>query len=91
MIFVAFCISKENSDNGCLPAAYLHDIQEVLFGLRNAIVFRIEGEESKTDMYTFMPSNSELGSCTTFTVLKNSKNKQQAHVLPEGNLLTKRS
>lgn len=30
----------------------------------------VEGEESKTDMYTFRPSNLELESCTTFTVKK---------------------
>lgn len=41
----------------------------------------VEGEESKTDMYTFIPSNFELESCTTFTVLKKSKNKQQAQSL----------
>lgn len=39
-----------------------------------------EGEESKTDMYTFIPSNFELEFCTTFTALQNSKNKPQARV-----------
>lgn len=35
----------------------------------------VEGEESKTDMYTFRPSNLELESCTTFTVKKKKKAK----------------
>lgn len=48
----------------------------------------VEGEERKTDMYTFTPSNLELESCITLTILKNSKNKQQARVPPEPNLLT---
>lgn len=37
----------------------------------------VEGEESNTDMYTFMPTTFELESYTTFTVLKNSKSKQR--------------
>lgn len=37
----------------------------------------VEGEESNTDMYTFMPTTFELESYTTFTVFKISKSKQR--------------
>lgn len=50
-----------------------------------------EEEESKGDVYTFMPTHFELGSCPTFAVLKKNKNKHQAQVLPETNLLTNRT
>lgn len=39
-----------------------------------------EGGESTTDVYTFIPSNFELESRTTFIVLKHGKNKQRARV-----------
>lgn len=56
------------------------------------LFLEVEGEESNSDMYTFMPSNLELEFALHYQFKKknNSKNKKWTLVLPELNFLTSR-